>query len=421
MTSADILIIGAGPAGIAAAVSASTSGRKVMVLDDNLAEGGQIWRGGPRRPVNSEARSWFHRFANSGAELLRGHRAVDCSRRDRILYVETSHAAASLQYKQLILATGARELFIPFPGWTLPNVMGVGGLQALAKAGLDIEGKRVVVGGSGPLLLAVAAYLAEHGAIVSAILEQAPWSRLMRFSAGLVAHPAKLWQAMALKTALASVPYLAGAWITQANGDGRVRSVRIHQSSGARDIACDYLAVAYGLIPNIELASLLGCELRDGSVTVDEFQRSTCPEIFCAGESTGIGGVELSLLEGEIAGYAAAGREDRARKLFPARARALRFAEKLNSAFAPREELRSLPDGETFICRCEDVPLRKLRERRSWRDAKLHTRCGMGPCQGRVCGPATQFLFDWTPESTRPPLFPARISTLITELEKTSR
>ncbi len=138
-------------------------------------------------------------------------------------------------------------------------------------------------------------------------------------------------------------------------------------------------------------------------------------DVYCIGECTGIGGVDLSLVEGEITGYAAVGSQDRARRLFAARKKAWHFADRLNDAFALREELRSLPKDDTFVCRCEDVSYGRLKNVSSFRAAKLHTRCGMGPCQGRVCGPATQFLFGWRAESIRPPIFPARIRTLVVD------
>ena len=119
----------------------------------------------------------------------------------------------------MILATGARELFLPFPGWTLPNVMGAGGLQALVKSGLPIEGKSVVVAGSGPLLLAVAALLKKKGAVVRAIAEQAPMSRLVRFGLGLWSEPGKLFQAIGLRQEIGGVRYRAGCWPVEAVGD----------------------------------------------------------------------------------------------------------------------------------------------------------------------------------------------------------
>jgi NADPH-dependent 2,4-dienoyl-CoA reductase/sulfur reductase-like enzyme len=160
------------------------------------------------------------------------------------------------------------------------------------------------------------------------------------------------------------------------------------------------------------LQSLLGCQISGGYVQVDELQQTSVQGVFCAGEPTGIGGVELALVEGQIAGLAAVGEKSAAQKLFGERRKARRFARMLDRAFRLRSELRSLPAAETIVCRCEDVPYSRVQEHRSWRAAKLHTRCGMGPCQGRVCGPATQFLFEWNPDSVRPPLFPARVGSL---------
>src|SRR6185312_11462190 len=132
---------------------------------------------------------------------------------------------------------------------------------------------------------------------------------------------------------------------------------------------------------------------------------------------TGIGGVDLSLLEGEIAGYAACGDTARASRLFGKRSHAKRFADALNRTFRLREELRTLPRPETIICRCEDVQYEKLQQMSSFRAAKLHTRCGMGPCQARICGAATEFLFRWKTDLVRPPILPARAGSLITRKE----
>ena len=377
-----IVITGAGPAGMAAAVRARECGRPVTVLDDNPTAGGQIWRGG-------HGSRWFKRFYKGGAKLLTGRRVISGDAAARTLQLDTGE---QLSYETLILATGARELFIPFPGWTLPNVMGVGGLQALVKSGMPVKGKRIVVAGSGPLLLAVASYLRKHGAIVPLIAEQAPFIDLLKFTAHLT--PAKMLQAVAL----APLSFRADTWVERAEGWDRLESVRLQDG---KSIPCDYLAVAYGFVPNDELAAYLGSH----------------ESILSAGECTGIGGVDLSLVEGEIAGYTAAGRPDLAEKLFPARFAAKRFARALNQTFAPRPELRALAQPDTIVCRCEDVTVESLQAADSWREAKLHFRCGMGPCQGRICGPAVTFLFHWQPESVRPPIFPARISSLISNKE----
>jgi NADPH-dependent 2,4-dienoyl-CoA reductase/sulfur reductase-like enzyme len=173
---------------------------------------------------------------------------------------------------------------------------------------------------------------------------------------------------------------------------------------------CDYLACGFGLVPNIELASVLGCETRNGAVEVDQWQQTNVPGVYAAGEATGIGGLDLSLVEGQIAGYAAAGKTGDAETLLRARGRALRFQQAMEQAFSLREELRQLPDAGSLVCRCEDVPFRKLQGHESWRSAKLQTRCGMGPCQGRICGPAVEFLFGWQFGSVRPPIFPTSFS-----------
>jgi NADPH-dependent 2,4-dienoyl-CoA reductase/sulfur reductase-like enzyme len=404
---AGIVIVGAGPAGMAAACAAS--GHRVIVIDDNPAAGGQIWRGRHRK---GRAYRWLQRFHEAGAKLMGTSRVIGLGETSRSLVVEQADGAVTIAYDRLIIATGARELFLPFPGWTLPNVVGVGGLQALVKSGAPMEGKRVVIAGSGPLLLAVAASLRGRGAHISLIAEQASFKAIAGFAARLAAFPRKLREALRLECQLLAVPYKTGAWVEAAHGNRRVASASI-VSGGERWLeTCDYLAVAYGLTPNLEIPMLLGCEIRDGRVVVDSLQRTTVPDVYCAGEPTGIGGVETSLLEGEIAGACAAGRADSVSGPMARRDRWRTFASALNHAFALRPELRSLAKPDTLICRCEDVTAGRLAAHQTWRSAKLHTRCGMGPCQGRICGPALEFLRGWRVDSVRPPLFPARVGSL---------
>jgi NADPH-dependent 2,4-dienoyl-CoA reductase/sulfur reductase-like enzyme len=407
----EVLVVGAGPAGLAATVRASGEGRKVGLVDDNPDLGGQIWRGERPRPSTPEAASWFRRVREAEFEALPGTRIVGSAGPNTLL-AESAGRSVELHYRTLILATGARELFLPFPGWTLPNVLGAGGLQALAKSGLPIEGKSVVVVGSGPLLLAVAALLRKKGAVVRAIAEQAPAGRLVRFGLGLWSEPAKLLQAFGLRADIGGVRYRAGSWPVEALGDEAVRSVRLTDGRSTWSVDCDYLACGFGLMPNLELPTLLGCDIRAGATVVDGWQRTTVPEIYSAGESTGIGGLEAALLEGQVAGLAAAGKVAEARSLFEARDRARRFARALERSFALRDELRHLARPDTIVCRCEDVTAGALAGRTSWVDAKLQTRCGMGPCQGRICGAATAFLHGWSRGSVRPPIFPVGVERL---------
>jgi len=411
----DVLVVGGGPAGITAAVRVAECGVRVGIVDDNATLGGQIWRGTAeeqgQEEGTKEAARWYRRFGTAGITTLCGKRVFH-QPEPGVLLAEGADDLFELGYRNLVLATGARERFLPFPGWTLPNVLGAGGLQALAKSGLPIRGKRVVVAGTGPLLLAVAAYLREHGAEIPILCEQAPRRSLARFTGALLGQPGKIAQAFELKRNLAGVPFAANSWPVAAHGGQILEGVTILRAGKSQTVPCDYLACGFHLVPNIELPLLLGCQVNSGFVQVDDFQQTTIAGVFCAGEPTGIGGVDLALVEGQIAGLAAAGCRAEAQELFGARERARRFARILDRAFRLRPELKSLPSPETMVCRCEDVPYSRLQQHSSWRAAKLHTRCGMGPCQGRVCGPATQVLFQWNPDSVRPPLFPARVASL---------
>ena len=397
---------------MAAAVSAAECGASVLLVDDNPALGGQIWRGEEANPSVREARRWTERLQQSSVEILRGFRIFD-QLRPGVLVAESADGMREIRYSRLILCTGARERFLPFPGWTLPNVMGAGGLQALAKAGMPIREKRVVIAGTGPLLLPVAVYLRHHGAKIKLIAEQAARKSVAAFGRTLWRHPGKLRQALGIFGGLAGVPFRFGCWPVEAKGDDHLRNVVLQQGTRMFKIECDYLACGFHLVPNLELASLLGCEVKDGTVAVNELQQSSIAEVYCAGEPTGIGGVDLAIVEGQIAGFAAAGQEQKTRWMFPERARHSKFANALEKAFALRPELKKLARNDTFICRCEDVAFERLEHCRSWREAKLYTRCGMGPCQGRICGAATEFMFGWGAESVRPPIFEARVESLM--------
>jgi NADPH-dependent 2,4-dienoyl-CoA reductase/sulfur reductase-like enzyme len=407
----DVLVVGGGPAGMAAAARAAESGVRVGIVDDNASLGGQIWRGESQGHQGNDAEGWSERVRAARVTTLCGMRIFD-QPEPGVLLAERRNDLFELSYQHLVLATGARERFLPFPGWTLPNVMGAGGLQAMVKCGLPVCGKRIVVAGTGPLLLAVAAYLRKQGAEILMICEQASWNSLARFAASLFTRPGKLMQALQLRKELSGVPFAANSWPLAVHGGQTLESVTVSRSGKTETIPCDYMACGFHLVPNIELPLLLGCEVQDGSVRVDELQETTVSKVFCAGEPTGIGGVELSLVEGQIAGLAATGRTTEAKQLFTEREKVHRFARLLERTFRLRGELRSLPSSDTIVCRCEDISYSRLRPHSSWREAKLHTRCGMGPCQGRVCGPATQFFFGWDPDSVRPPVFPACVQNL---------
>ncbi len=417
-----VAVVGAGPAGIAAAARAAGAGKAVVLIDEGIAPGGQIWKRGSPAGAPGAARRWLDRLARSGARVESGAAVVLALegsgpgvRRLVLEDLRDPQRRREVEAETLILATGARERFLPFPGWTLANVLGVGAAQSLLKSGVSFAGRTAVVAGSGPLLLAAAASLAACGARIRIVAEQASGRSIRRFARRLAARPGKLLQAAAYRLRFPAARYLPGVWVAEARGEGRVEEVLLTDGERRWTLSCDLLCCGYGLVPNLEAAFLLGCETRAGGAAVDDLQRSSAPGIFCAGEITGIGGVELALVEGQIAGLAAAGREEEARGLFAERSRLRTFARELASAFALRAELRTLPRPDTVVCRCEDVPLGRINAAWTRRQAKLYTRAGMGPCQGRVCAPALDFLLGGGPDSARPPLRPAQISSFLAE------
>jgi len=411
-----VVVVGAGPGGISAATVAAENACHVRLLDDNPAPGGQIWRGykageASSYPHGREFAKWIRRFEASGARWEPESSVID-SPAPGTLRVERAGRWEDVRWDRLVIATGARERFLPFPGWTLPGVMGAGGLQAMVKSGLTIAGKRVAIAGSGPLLLAVAANLKREGAKIEGVFEQAPWGRLASFAASLAALPGKLVEGAQYRWQTRGVPYRPGWWVKRAIGEDRLRGVVVSDGNEQREMACDYLACGFHLVPNLELAQLLGCRIENGFVAVNAVQESSIQGVYCIGEPTGIGGLDKALVEGQIAGFAVAGHLGKAAEFLPLRQKFHRFAQILDKTFAPRAELRALATATTIVCRCEDITHGELAECASGREARLHLRCGMGPCQARICGPATEFLFGWTAASARPPLYPVRLATL---------
>jgi NADPH-dependent 2,4-dienoyl-CoA reductase/sulfur reductase-like enzyme len=413
----DVLVVGAGPAGLAAAQAAAGHGARTGLLDAQARAGGQVWRHDIRRAAPRAARKAIATLAQ--VEWLARHSVIAAE--PHALRVEQPDGARVLRYGALVLATGARELLLPFPGWTLPGVTGAGGLQALAKQGWPVAGKRVLVTGSGPLLFAAAATLRAHGARLLGIHEQAPRAAVHAFARQLPRWPARVVQAIGLRARLAGVAYHCGSFVRRADGDGRLQSVEIEKldaegRDGVRRVECDLLATGYGLVPNIELPQLLGCALEShgthAHVQVDALSRTSIAGIHAAGELCGIGGLAAARIEGAIAGHMAAGAQADADALLPARAKARRFAELLSTHFALDPRLYAMATPQTTVCRCEDVSLAELDGYIDARDAKLATRCGMGACQGRICGSALAELGRFPHGGFRPPLFPARLSTL---------
>jgi NADPH-dependent 2,4-dienoyl-CoA reductase/sulfur reductase-like enzyme len=431
----DVVVAGAGPGGIAAAVTAGEGapGRSVLLIDDNPNLGGQIWRHAGKPPAAAVA--WFARLARlRNVTVWTGSRVVAVVR-PMALLVETERCASDsgagqegtgeapvtravlpgreVTHGNLILAMGARERFVASPGWTLPGVVGAGALQALVKSGLDVRGKRVILAGTGPLLLAVADLCVARGAVVTMIAEQATWGAVARFLPTLARHPSKVLQGAGYRWRLRGTRHAMDAYVTRVVRRGRELSVALRVGGREETHGCDVLGVGFHLIPNTELAQALACELTgEGFVVAGADMRTSVDGVLAIGELTGIGGVEKAAIEGQVAGRAATDHATELGRMGASVAEGRRFAAALGRAFALRPELARLATDETLVCRCEDVRLGEVRACGSARDAKLQTRCGMGPCQGRVCGPILQQVLGFEPAGVRAPIFPSSVGTL---------
>jgi D-hydroxyproline dehydrogenase subunit alpha len=228
-------------------------------------------------------------------------------------------------------------------------------------------------------------------------------------------YPSKAAQAIKLGSA-ALLNYRTSSFIVEAVGKDRLGAVTYQNGEKKYHIDCDIAAVGYGLVPNNELAVLLGCETRDGYVVVDHDQRSTVANLFATGEITGIGGVEKSMIEGEIAGLRSTGQT--ADHCWPHRNRSWQFAKILEKSFRLSPALKNLATDDTILCRCEDVSFGEVNQFQNWRLAKLQRRIGMGPCQGRICGPGFSFLrgngtSGVEPVSVRPPVLATHLQNLL--------
>lgn len=401
----DVLIVGAGPAGLSAGITAAEHGKRVLVLDQGMRPGGQIWRHRSAAQLPGRARDMLEHARRAGVTIASGARVVDALSAGELL-VDFRGRLDRQRTSALILATGARERFVPFPGWTLPGVVGVGGIQALLKSGVSFAGSRVVIAGSGPLIFPVAAALATAGADLLVVAEQASRANMLGFGTALFAKPSALKQAAKYRWAFRRTPLRTSSWVTAAEGFGRVRRAMVNERGRVAPYDCDWLATSAGLVPSTELAQVLGCRLAADAIDVDAGQATSLPGVWAAGECTGVKGDEAAVVEGAIAGHAAAGHDadGAAGSLQRARRAGRRFGERLARAFAARSELLHLADAETILCRCEDVRKGDIDPAWTQRQAKLWTRVGMGECQGAICGPACATLFGWQQNITRAPI-----------------
>lgn len=451
-----VVIVGAGPAGLGAAAGALRAGARVTLIDAAENPGGQYHRMLPDAYAAARPGRLHHGWR--GFERLRGHVlghprcdwwpesivwAID--RPDRgapHVHVLRGEADASRRERHvlrpgaLVLAPGAHDRVLPFPGWELPGVFTAGAAQALAKGERLVVGDRVVIAGSGPFLLPVAASLLEAGSTVREVLEANPAATVVR---GWTRRPWELASQTAKGAELAGyagrlarhrVPYRTGRAVIEARGDGRVEeavTARLRPNWSVvpgteQAVALDALCVTHGFSPQLELPVAAGCGLRDGAfVTVDGDQLTTVPAVYAAGEVTGIAGAQAARIEGLLAGRIAGGASPAAPELRSLRRRrdqARVFATRLATAHPMGAAWPGWLHPGTIVCRCEETTYGTLRlaaddaARNSAHAVRLATRAGLGPCQARICGPTVAELLNLPAPHHRPIAQPIRLGEL---------
>jgi NADPH-dependent 2,4-dienoyl-CoA reductase/sulfur reductase-like enzyme len=421
VSAADLVVIGAGPAGIAVASTGAELGLKTVLIDEQPEPGGQIYRGIERVAATRAAHlSLLGEDYGAGLALVRRFRAANVDYRpqttvwqiDRDLTVHTRGASglSSIRSRQILIATGAMERAMPVPGWTLPRVMTCGAAQTLLKSAALVPDGRVVLAGAGPLLYLFASQLVRAGAKPFAILETpAQWRSALWHAPQFLLAPGYFSKGISMMRALraAGVPIRRGIASLRLLGGERVERVSYEWQGVQRDEPADLVLLHQGVVPNLNLAASLRCELawddrsRCFRPCLDAWGASSVAGVSIAGDGGGIIGARASELSGVIAALGAAhalGRitaGERDRRAAPVRAELashLRARPFLDALYRPAQEWVAPRDPQTIVCRCEEVSAGEIRRLVTEQHCpgpnqmKAFVRCGMGPCQGRLCG-----------------------------------
>ena len=456
----DLVVLGAGPAGVAAANVASKEGAEVVIIDENSSAGGQIYRAPPNefQPQNSFKSDEFREgekqrniLENSNLTALFKHRVWSVSS-DLVVSTVGPNGLSSWHARSLIIANGALERIIPFPGWTIPGVIGLAASTILLKSQYVLPGQSTVVAGCGPLLIAVANGIIKSGGKVSAIIDLNSKSDWIKAFPRLLSRPDQLFKGMSWFANImkAGIKIYGGHAVTNTKQVDNVLRISIApinsagsilDSKNQKIVEGDCLAIGHGLFPSTEITRLLKAKhiydpLKGGWVPlIDDDFRSSIPGVYIAGDATGISGAFSAVQKGRIAGMAAVRDLNvMSSQKYKAKIKSELIILKKNENFGKaavrlmkfRPELIQTITSETIVCRCEDVFRSEIDEAiesgaRDLNQLKAWTRCGMGPCQGRTCSEAIEAILaskvgsrelagQWT---GRTPLRPVPIEQII--------
>lgn len=413
----DIVIIGAGPAGIAAAIEAAEYGASVCILDEQRQAGGQIYRN--VESIRPEQARILGKDFLAGQTLVDGLKQSKVDHRTRLVVwsvgkdglvtYSAENRARQVQGKHIIVATGATERPVPIPGWTLPGVITAGAAQIMMKSDGLVAEDAVLVG-SGPLLYLVATQLLSAGSPPKALVETQSWASYlaaMPYVFGAFRDWKQLVKGVGFLGTLrrAKVPRYTGSTEIAIEGGGAAEAVSFCSRGTSHRIEAKTVLLHQGVVPNTQISRSLDLDHRYDDIqrcfhpVVDTFGQSSNPRFSIAGDGAGIGGAKVASLSGRIAALNALFQIERidrktrgeaARNLIRKRRSELAIRPFLDVLYSPPASVLT-PEDATIICRCEEIRAGDIRRYASMgcttpNQAKIHSRCGMGPCQSRNCG-----------------------------------
>lgn len=411
----DVVVIGAGPAGLAAAAISADAGLTTLLLDENIGPGGQVFRAISSTPVTDRSQLGADYWA--GAELVESlrasnaeviHRATVWSLdRNLEIAVSVGGASAFVRAGRVILATGALERPFPIPGWTLPGVMTAGAAQTMLKSSALVPDGRTVIAGQGPLLWLLAAQILRLGGRIDRILdttERGNYLAALPHAFAFLTSPFFAKGLSMMREVKAKVRVVSGVTELSASGDSQLSGVSYVAGGKRETIPADLLLLHQGVVPNVNLAMAAGVEHRWDdlqlcwSPVLDASGNSSIAGIAIAGDGAGIGGANAAVVRGRIAARAAVeALAPAAAAKLPAMAtlradlaKAERGRVFLDTLFRPAPQFR-IPSDDTIVCRCEEVTAKDVLDSVAIgatgpNQLKAYRRTGMGPCQGRLCG-----------------------------------